>query len=264
MSTARLLSGEPPPRFDIFSHHFYGAVSQRCKSLGERRGTEVTTSTAEALSENWLARADQAQTFYKAMRDRFAPGAKIWITETAQTACGGDPWAATFLDTFRYVDQLGRLAKQDVAIVFHNTLAASDYALIDDVTWQPRPNYWAALLWRRLMGEVVLDSGLSQGDLHVYAHCLRGHPGGVAVVAINLSRSAPARLKLSAKALRYSLASEELESGQVTLNGGPLSLTGNDQLPEIVGKPTRRGAISFAPASVTYLAIPGAKNAACH
>jgi hypothetical protein len=263
MSTARLLSGEPPPRFDIFSHHFYGAVSQRCKSLGERRGTEVTTSTAEALSENWLARADQAQTFYKAMRDRFAPGAKIWITETAQTACGGDPWAATFLDTFRYVDQLGRLAKQDVAIVFHNTLAASDYALIDDVTWQPRPNYWAALLWRRLMGEVVLDSGLSQGDLHVYAHCLRGHPGGVALVAINLSRSEPARLNLSAKALRYSLASEEFESSRVTLNGRPLSLTRNDHLPEIVGKPTRRGPISFAPTSVTFLGIPGAENAAC-
>lgn len=25
------------------------------------------------------------------------------------------------------------------------------------MTLQPRPNYWAALLWRRLMGEIVLD-----------------------------------------------------------------------------------------------------------
>jgi hypothetical protein len=108
----------------------------------------VNTSPAEALSEAWLSRADQAQNYYKGMRDRFSPGAPIWITETAQTACGGDPWSSTFLDTFRYVDQLGRFARNDVAVVFHNTLAASDYALIDDVTWQPRPNYWAALLWR--------------------------------------------------------------------------------------------------------------------
>ena len=33
----------------------------------------------------------------------------------------------------------------------HNTLAASDYALIDQDTMQPRPNYWAAVLWQRTM-----------------------------------------------------------------------------------------------------------------
>ena len=206
-TTSRLLSGTPTPKFDVFSHHFYGAVSQRCKSLGERPGNirNVNTSAAEALSEAWLSRADQGQSYYRQMRDRFAPGKPIWITETAQTACGGDPWSSTFLDTFRYVDQLGRLAKQDVSIVFHNTLAASDYALIDDRTWLPRPNYWAALLWRRLMGETVLDAGQNRGDLHVYAHCLRGRPGGVALVAINLSTTATAQLALPVPAERYTL-----------------------------------------------------------
>ncbi|MET0179972.1 MAG: hypothetical protein ABW194_05755, partial [Novosphingobium sp.] len=104
-TTARLLSGSPTPQFDVFSHHFYGAVSQRCKSLGERPGMQrnVNTSAAEALSEAWLSRADQGQGYYRKMRDRFAPGKPIWITETAQTACGGDPWSSTFLDSFRYV-----------------------------------------------------------------------------------------------------------------------------------------------------------------
>jgi heparanase 1 len=263
MSTARLLSGEPRPRFDVFSHHFYGAVSQRCRSLGERRGTEVTTSVAEALSESWLARADQAQSFYKALRDRFAPGAPIWITETAQAACGGDPWSATFLDTFRYVDQLGRFARQDVSVLFHNTLAASDYALIDDVTWQPRPNYWAALLWRRLMGHVVLDAGKNEGDVHVYAHCQRDHPGGVALVAINLSQSDQARLSVSLPSRRYSLTSDSLEDTAVKLNGRPLALTKGDQLPRIAGDSTRKGATFLPPTSVTFFAIPQARNAAC-
>jgi hypothetical protein len=263
MSTVRLLSGQPRPKFDVFSHHFYGAVSQRCKALGERNKTEVTTSVAEALTESWLARADQAQTFYKGMRDRFAPGAPIWITETAQAACGGDPWSATILDTFRYVDQLGRLARQEVSIVFHNTLAASDYAFIDDVTWQPRPNYWAALLWRRLMGPVVLNGGSNQGDLHVYAHCLRDQPGGVALVAINLSRSSQAGLSLPMQARRYSLTSEAIDSTAVKLNGRPLILGSNDQLPDITGEPTRKGVISLAPASVTFLEVARAGNSAC-
>jgi heparanase 1 len=264
-TTARLLSGTPTPRFDVFSHHFYGAVSQRCKSLGERPGNirNVNTSAAEALSEAWLSRADQGQSYYRQMRDRFAPGAPIWITETAQTACGGDPWASTFLDTFRYVDQLGRWAKQDVSIVFHNTLAASDYALIDDRTWLPRPNYWAALLWRRLMGTTVLDTGPNPGDLHLYAHCLRGRPGGVTLVAINLSRTATAQLNLPVAAKRYTLTSDVLESDTVKLNGRALALTAGDQIPALPGARVRRGTQPLPPVSITFFEIPQAGNRSC-
>ena len=87
-----------------------------------------------------------------ALRDRFEPGKPIWLTETGETGCGGNPWASTFTDTFRYVEQLGRVARLGVQVVMHNTLSASDYALIDEDTLEPRPSYWAALLWKRLMG----------------------------------------------------------------------------------------------------------------
>lgn len=262
LSTARLLSGNPQPTFDVFSHHFYGAVSQRCKSLGERNKTEVTTSSADALSESWLSRADQAQSFYKSMRDRFAPGAPIWITETAQTACGGDPWSATFIDTFRYLDQMARLATQDVSIIFHNTLAASDYALIDDVTWQPRPNYWAALLWRRLMGEVVLDAGQNRGDLHVYAQCLRGTRGGVTVLAINLGRSATS-LGIPGPADVYALTAAQLESKTVMLNGQLLELDNGNELPALTPARVKASSLTLAPTSISFIALPKANNANC-
>ena len=100
-------------------------------------------------------------------------------------------WGGTFLDTFRYLDQLGRLAKQEVRVVAHNTLVASDYGLLEEKTFTPKPNYWAALLWRQLMGTTVLESGVPiQPGLHVYAHCLRGTPGGVALLAINTDKTA--------------------------------------------------------------------------
>lgn len=262
-STARLLSGSPPPKFDVFSHHFYGAVSERCKSMSARRGTDVTTSREEALSESWLSRADQAQRYYKAVRDKFAPGAPMWITETAQTACGGDRWAATFLDTFRYLDQLGRLAKQGVSISFHNTLAASDYALIDERTWLPRPNYWAALLWRRNMGEAVLDAGANQGDLHVYAHCLRDSRGGVGLVAINLSRTARGSLHVPVGGQEYVLSADVLEGTAVRLNGRPLRMAKGDRLPALSGKRMRPGVVAIAPTTIAFLSLPGANNPAC-
>ena len=266
MSTARLLSGEPQPHFDVFSYHFYGAVSQRCKSLGERdpdNPRDVTTSADDALTESWLSRAEQAQAFYSGVRDRFAPGAPIWITETAQAACGGDPWSSTFLDTFRYVDQLGRFARQGASVVFHNTLAASDYSLIDDETWLPRPNYWAALLWRRLMGQEVLDTGSNDGDLHTYAHCLKDHSGGVAVVAINLSPSQEVAINLPVASTRYTLTAPELQSEEVALNGEVLGLTADDSLPALNGVPAPAGNSQIAPASVNFFAVPGANNHAC-
>src|SRR6202000_2856845 len=166
---------------EAYSYHYYGTLSQRC------RGTSAPETT---LSESWLSGTDHALAFHQTQRDRFMPGKPIWLTETADAACGGNPWAASFVDTFRYVDQLGRLAKAGVQGVMHNTLAASDYGMLDESTLTPRPKYWAALLWRRLMGTTVLDAGvpITEG-LHVYAHCQRGTPGGVSLRVINNDRA---------------------------------------------------------------------------
>lgn len=257
--TDELMVAEPRPTFDIFAYHFYGTSSKRCSAMDKSAGI----APENALSEAWLSRADQTFDYYKARADRFAPGAPIWITEMAEAACGGDAWAATFLDTFRYVDQMGRLAKKNVAAIFHNTLAASDYALIDDETWEPRPNYWAAVLWRKLMGETVLDAGPNTGELHVYAQCLRDRPGGVGLVAINLSRTDKASVTLPTVAQRYTLTADELQSKTVKLNGQTLAMLPGDRLPALTPATAAKGQLSLAPASITFLAIPGAGNKAC-
>jgi hypothetical protein len=126
---------------------------------------------------------DTSYNFYaRGLRDRYQPGTPVWITEMADAACGGNPWAATILDSFRFLDQLARSAREGVKVVFHNTLASSEYGLLDQNTFEPRPNYWAALLWRRLMGSTVLNAGPLQPEVHLYAHCLRGGPGGVTLL----------------------------------------------------------------------------------
>jgi hypothetical protein len=257
VSTDELMAATPKPTFDIFAYHFYGASSKRCS------GKSGGIAPEDALSEQWLARADEVFAYYKARRDKFAPGTPIWITEMAEASCGGDAWAATFLDTFRYVDQMGRLAKKNVQAIFHNTLAASDYALIDDETWEPRPSYWAAVLWRRIMGETVLDAGANTGELHLYAQCLRDRPGGVGLVAINLSRTDKASLTLPNAAQRYTLSADELQSKTVKLNGNALAMLAGDRLPNLTPALAAKGTLSLAPASITFLAMPGAGNNAC-
>jgi glycosyl hydrolase family 79 len=258
LTTRNLLTASQPAALDAVSYHHYGALSRRCAAIGAQ------TTAEAALSEEWLGRTDATLAYYRKLRDTFAPGKPVWLTETADAACGGNPSARTFLDTFRYLDQLGRLALHGVEIVAHNTLVASDYGLLDDITLAPKPNYWGALLWRKLMGPTVLESGIPiQRGLHLYAHCLRGAPGGVALLAINNDRAAARVLTIPMPGQRYTLASGELQAKVVHLNGVELKLGVDDALPDLTAAPTQAGDISLGPATITFIALPGAGNQAC-
>jgi Glycosyl hydrolase family 79, N-terminal domain len=243
------------PGVDVVSYHFYGALSERCAA-------ERTVDAA--LSEEWLSRTDQTWAFYSELRDRVLPSKPIWLTETGEAACGGDRWSSTFLDTFRYLDQLGRLARAGVQIVMHNTLVGSDYGLLEETTFMPRPNYWAALLWRQLMGSVVLDSGvpISRG-LHVYAHCQRRMPGSVVLLAINNDAQDSHELILPTPSTRFTLDAANLRDVAVRLNGAALTAEAVDGFPG-AGLPTDRGTVRLAPATITFVVISGAGNKNCN
>jgi len=249
------------PLFDVFSYHLYAAASQRCASMG----ASSQTTAAAALSQEWLSRPEEIGEFYADLRDRFEPGKSLWITETADAACGGNPWASTFLDTFRYLVQHASLAQRGVKVIMHNTLASSDYGLLDENTFAPRPNYWAALLWRRLMGATVLDPNTSPiPNVHVYAHCLQNHPGGVTLLVINADRQQVHEITLPSDAERYTLTAKQLQDTSIELNGKTLQLNRDGDVPQFLGQSTRAGHISFAPTSITFLAITNAENRNCH
>jgi hypothetical protein len=240
---------------DRFSYHHYGTISPRCGGRDD---------PARTLSEDWLSRTDATLSAYRALRDEFEPGKPLWLTETADAACGGNPWDATFLDTFRYLDQLGRLAKAGVQVVMHNTLAASDYGLLDEKTFRPRPNYWGALLWHHLMGTTILDAGpAATPNLNVYAHCHPAIPGAVTVLAINTSRRMSQSLRLQIASDRYTLRAARLRSSTVQMNGKTLALTATDELPRLDARATPAGTIRLAPATITFLVMREAANSAC-
>jgi len=258
LKTRDLLAASRPASVDGFSYHHYGAASQRCAAQG------MQTTSDDALSEQWLRRTDDTLAFYRNVRNEFEPAKPFWNTETADAACGGNPWGGTFLDTFRYLDQLGRLARQEVHVVAHNTLVASDYGLLDDQTLIPKPNYWGALLWRKLMGTTVLESGIPlQTGQHVYAHCLRGTPGGVALIVINNDRATSHTLSIPVAGERYTMSSSDLQSQPVQLNGTQLKLGPGDELPVLTSILIGAGNVEFAPATITFIALPQAGNGAC-
>lgn len=246
-----------PGSLDAVSYHFYGTVSQRCERLGI--GIAVKE---DALKAEWLDRTLLDLEFYGALRDRYEPGKPIWNTETAQAACGGSPWAATFLDSFRYLNQLGLLAQKGVQVVMHNTLAASDYALIDQNTLGPRPNYWAAVLWARTMGTTVLASPRSPAaDLRLYAHNLKGCGGGVALLAINTGETSRT-LEIGDGATAWVLTGTPLDTKNVLVNGLTPSIDEEGEISGLDGAPVA-GRLTIPGHGIAFVAAPDADNPAC-
>jgi hypothetical protein len=86
----------------------------------------------------------------------------------------------------------------------------------------------------------------------------------VGLAAINLSLTDAADVMLSFPSTRYTLSSADALSEQVSLNGTVLALTPEDGLPELKGDAMERGSIHLAPLTVSFFAIAGADNKACH
>lgn len=254
MSTEALFQATGPA-YDVFSYHLYAAMSKRCAGARPALGT----TPEAALSRDWLARPDTVHRFYEQLRDRFQPGKAIWLTETADAGCGGNPWAPTFLDTFRYVDTHARLAQHGVQVIAHNTLSASDYGLLDEHSLKPRANYWAALLWARLMGTKVLKPE----EAGVYGHCLKDVPGGVTLVVLNTDSKQSRSLDMPIPSGRFVLTSPTPEDGSIRLNGKVLELTADGAIPELKPVAEKAGQLTFPPASITFLSIPRAANQSC-
>jgi hypothetical protein len=243
------------PIFDAFSYHFYGGVSKRCTG---------NVTVQQALSNEWLDRTTASQAFYAGLRDKYTPGKPMWLTETAEAACGGDQFAGEFADTFRFLNQLGALAQKGVQTVMHNTLAASDYGLLVESTLEPRPDYWAAFLWKRLMADTVLDPGVTAAvNLRVYAHCSLHKSGGVALVLLNTDRDHEQALTLTQAGERLMLTAPELTSTKTMLNGVELTAQPDGSLPAIHGQAVAAGPIVLPPASVTFVVMNDARNASC-
>jgi heparanase len=242
LSIDKLLSPMPKPTFEVFTYHYYGTVSKRC--MGGQK-------PENALSAEWLSRTEKGLDFYEKARDKYVPNAPIWLTETAESACGGNPWAAQFLDSFRYVEQLGRLAKRGVQVVMHNTLARSEYALLDHNTHNPRPNYWTALLWNKLMGTEVYDAPNLEQGVDVFVHNLKGKKKGKTVLVVNTKDEASSML-IPSSAKQYTLTADELLTKKVKLNGVELNLN-NDEIPEISGRKIKKGIIEIPAHSIIFL-----------
>ena len=180
----------------------------------------------------------------------------MWVTESGDAGAGGHTWASTYAEVIRTLNEIGSFVTVTDGVIFHNTLASSDYGWLKHGTFVPRPSYFAVLLWKRLMGNTVYASGEAiRPGAHVFAHSRADGKEGKAYLVINTSWDEPTTVELPKDAEAYILAGKTgMRSRTMTLNGEELVLGENDELPAFNGK-KMSGTVELAPGSCAFFVV---------
>lgn len=231
MVTTEELLGDYKSKMDAFSYHYYNGVSERGAAMGGHWPYEAI------LSERYLGIAGHCARQYTAKRDRYVPEGQMWVTESGDAGCGGNTWASTYADVPRTLNELGEFSTVTSGIIFHNTLASSDYGYLKHGTFEPRPNYFAVLLWNRLVGKLCYDVAEPNVEgAHVYCHSRKDGKDGYVYLAINNSWTETTTVSFNGVAEAYVLSGKNgMRSRTMCLNGNELVLGANDELPELRG-----------------------------
>ncbi len=228
-TTAMLMEDAQEP-LDVFSYHYYNGISERLEMIMP----SMHWPADSILSEAYLAVAANTAKSQCGNRDKYCPGGEMWVTESGDAGGGGNTWASTYADVFRTLNELGTFATITDGVIFHNTLASSDYGFLKHGTFDPRPNYFAALLWTQLMGTTVYNSGIEiQEGAHAFAHSRKDGKDGVAYLIINNSETEVTTVELPKAADCYVLSADKIRATTMKLNGRDLVLDEGNELPDL-------------------------------
>lgn len=247
------LMGEDPAHLDVFSYHYYNGVSERLGGVMP----QAHWLEHEALTEGFLDVAANSARVYGKYRDKFAPGKDMWVTESGDAGGGGDTWASTYLDVPRTLNEAGTFSQLTRGIIYHNTLTASDYAWLDRITHDTRPNYYAVKLWDNIMGTTVLDPEEEiRVGAHVFAHSRADGKEGVAYCIVNNNELEATTLELPKQADVYLLSPKDGKKRAtiMQLNGVDLVLDADNNVPEM--KPVvKEGTVEVPPMCCAFIVL---------
>ncbi len=231
---------------DVFSYHYYNGVSERVASVAPN----AHWSADEAHTDEYLSVAETTAKNHLPLRDKYVPNGQIWVTESGDAGGGGNTWASTYLDVFRTLNELGSFAQITDGVIFHNTLASSDYGFLKHGTFEPRPNYFAVWLWNQLMGETVYATEQSGESLHTYCHSRKDGKDGCVYLIINNSLTDTVSVELPKKADVYCFSADTIRSTVMKLNGKNIT-----DISEMAGRSCIEQSIELAPATCTFIVL---------
>jgi heparanase 1 len=240
---------------DVVTWHYYPQQSSR-SPLAVRRASPQWMLEPAFFEETsrWASQITR-------LRDRYAPQAEIWLEESGNAQCGGEPGLSDrFIAGFWWLDTLGLLARAGQKVVTRQNLSGADYSLINEASLDPNPDYWNSYLWKQLMGTTVLDIKYSpqRPDLRLYAHRSRDQVSPAKVVmALNINQRESLALDFGSSPLQvYLCTADDLLDRLVLLNGQPLETEADGSAPELEPVPVTNGRVLLPPTSYAFVVIP--------
>ncbi|XP_065843791.1 uncharacterized protein [Oscarella lobularis] len=206
-----------------------------------------------------------------------APNVEGWVGETAAAwHSGRNGTTNTFLSGFWYLDALASVASQNQKAFCRQTLVGGNYELLNKNTTDPYPDYFTALLFKRLMGMKFLQVKANiSDDLRVYAACSNpeaAEAGAVTTAFLNINNSTSFSFTIAglsgdqADREEFHLSSGEegtLQSSTVKLNNKILQLQ-DGKLPDMSGmSQSRESPIVVKPLTYGYILFKNANAAVC-
>jgi heparanase len=238
---------------DIISWHYYPQQSSRAP-VHTRKAKVNTLLNPKNLNEvlKWNKKIMK-------LKKKYSSSSQIWMTETGHAQCGGEPEISdTFISSFWWLDQLGLLAKNECKVIVRQTLTGGDYGLIDYDTMNPNPDYWATILWKKLMGNEVYETTYkkTKSNLRVYAHKTKNEVKKITFLFINLNKKKKKKIVFddtnSEKKEIYEITANSLISKEVYLNEQELKIK-ESIIPEIKPKIVSTNKIEIKPLSYLFI-----------
>ncbi|XP_067658523.1 heparanase-like [Haliotis asinina] len=206
---------------------------------------------------------------------RTNPLTPIWLGETSSCSHGGAPGMSDrYVAGFLWLDKLGIAARMGLKGVLRQEFYSGSYSLIDTGTFDPLPDYWLTLLFKRLVGDAVFSvkASVDSSTIRAYAHCTKPSSSyGYAPGSVTMYFLLPTNNTTSIKFPQFHGQPVDvfwltpvggLTSKKVRLNGKLLALV-NSQLPRLPPKTVTSGSVTAPGKSFGFIVIPGANVAAC-
>lgn len=250
-STDELMNGTTVP-LDVFSYHYYNGISERLAGLMPSGHWDSSAAHTDA----YLDVVRKCALSYIPLRDKYVPNGQMWVTESGDAGGGGNTWASTYLDVLRTLNELGSFAAVTDGVIFHNTLASSDYGFLKHGSFEPRPNYFAVLLWNKLMGQTVYDcDDPDTSGAHIYCHSLKGDDDRVVFLVINNSLTEYKAVELMHNVQRFTLSTEHHRAEVMQLNNRRLTSSSIDLMPTLEPVYVEAGLTELPPLSCNFFVM---------
>lgn len=160
------------------------------------------------------------------------PNTDIWVGETGSASGGGAPnLSDRFISGFLYLGKIGLVTELCHKVFIRQSFYGGYYGMLDPITRDPLPDYWSSLLFKELIGTVVLSVQTNNADpkFRVYAYCSRKSTKDIVLMFINMNQNNEKTLRineLKEKHLElYILTNKyDLQSRDVYLNDELLEL----------------------------------------